>query len=379
MSRFDHQFRALLDQASAGGNLRRLRVTERLGPRLSRRDGHEMIDFSSNDYLGLSFAPALRERAAQWARDHGAGSGASRLVGGTLPLHARIEARMAAFKRREACLLFASGWQANVAVLAALLKPHDLLFTDRLNHASLHAGIMAAGAREIRFRHNDINHLAELLERHRGHAARRFILAETVYSMDGDMAEVGALAALAARHDAFLYLDEAHATGILGEQGRGLAPAEADLVMGTFSKALGGFGAYVAGSQTLIDYLVQVCSGFIHTTAPPPAQLGAIDAALDLVPGMDAERSHVAALAARLRAGLRGLGHETGPGASQIVPLIAGDAPAALALAARLEAAGILGVAIRPPTVPAGSARIRFALTAGHTEADVDAVLAAMA
>ncbi len=376
MSRLDEYFRAQL--AQAGANRRTLRPTDRIAPARARRDGHTLIDFSSNDYLGLSLAPALRDRAAQWAQSHGAGSAASRLVGGTLPLHTQIESRMAAFKQREACLIFASGWQANVGVLAALLKPEDLVFTDRLNHASLHVGIKAAGAREIRFRHNDMDHLATQLDHHRESQSRRFIIAETVYSMDGDAADTTALAALATQHNAFLYLDEAHATGVLGEQGRGLAPASTDLVMGTFSKALGGFGAYIAGSQPLIDYLIQCCSGFIHTTAPPPAQLGAIDAALDLVPTMNTERTHLTAMATRLRTGLHELGHETGPSTTQIVPLILGDAETALTTAARLESAGILVVAIRPPTVPQGSARIRFAVTAAHTESDIDAVLNAL-
>ncbi len=378
MSRFDAAFTTELTQIAARGGVRRLRGLMRIAPALIRRDGRDLLDFSSNDYLALSFAPELRQRAAQWALDYGAGSGASRLVGGTLELHERVEAKLAAFKRHEAGLVFASGWQTNVSVLAALLARDDLVFTDRLIHASLHHGIKAAGAREIRFRHNELNHLESLLAAHQGKPGRRFIITESVFSMDGDRADVAAIGALAQRFDAFFYLDEAHATGALGEQGRGLADASVDLAMGTFSKALGGFGAYVAGSKTLIDYLIHVCSGFIHTTAPPPAVLGAIDAALDLVPAMDAERAYLQTLGSKLRAGLANLGIEYGPSTTQIVPLIFGAAETTLKIAAGLEDRGILGIAIRPPTVPEGSSRIRIALTSAHSTQDVDHLLTAL-
>jgi 8-amino-7-oxononanoate synthase len=199
--------------------------------------------------------------------------------------------------------------------------------------------------------------------------------------MDGDRADVARLADIAERHDAALYVDEAHATGVLGPEGRGLTalvPGRIDLVMGTFSKALGGFGAYIAGSRVLIDYLTNAASGFVFTTAPPPAVLGAIDAALDLVPTMDAERAHLAALGDRLRTGLAHFGLDHGDSSTQIVPAVIGAEDEAMALSARLEAAGFLASAIRPPTVPPGTSRLRLALRAGHTEADVDALLAAI-
>jgi 8-amino-7-oxononanoate synthase len=205
---------------------------------------------------------------------------------------------------------------------------------------------------------------------------------ESVFSMDGDQADLPALHLLAARYNAFVYLDEAHATGVLGPSGMGLSgtvPGGVDLAMGTFSKALGGFGAYVAGSRALCDWLINRASGFIHTTALPPPVLGAIDAALDLVPGMDAERSHLHAQAARLRAALAGLGIDHGLSTTQIVPAIMGEARVALDLAARLRAGGIFAVAIRPPTVPEGGSRLRLAVTAAHGAADVDRLIAALA
>jgi len=346
------------------------------------RGGRTLIDFSSNDYLGLAGHPLLAERAGEWAARLGAGASASRLVTGTLDAHLAVEARVAAFKGTEAALLFASGWQANATVIPALLAaaPGAAVFTDRLIHASMHAGCAAAGTRQHRFRHNDLAHLAELLDTHGKQAPARLILVESVYSMDGDRADIAALAALAREHDAFLYVDEAHATGVLGPQGKGLCAelAGVGLVMGTFSKAFGGFGAYVAGSGALRDWLVNAASGFIFSTAPPPAVLGAIDAALDLVPAMDAERAHLANLGNRLRAGLGRLGYDTAGSTTQIVPAIIGTEEAALAASARLAEAGLLAAAIRPPTVAKGTSRLRLALRADHAEADIDALLEAL-
>jgi 8-amino-7-oxononanoate synthase len=264
---------------------------------------------------------------------------------------------------------------------AAAREAPPLVFADRLVHASLHHGCNAAGLRQVRFRHNDLDHLEALLEERSAEPGRRFILTESVFSMDGDQADVGRLVEIAERWGAFLYLDEAHATGVIGPHGMGLAglaPGRIDLVMGTFSKALGSFGAYVAGSQSLIDFLVNACSGFIYTTAPPPPVLGAIEAALELVPGMDAERAHLQGLAARLRRSLAGFGIDTLASTTQIVPAVVGGEAETLQAARRLEAAGFLAVAIRPPTVPKGSSRIRFALSAAHTEGDIEALIAAV-
>ena len=385
MSRFDPVFEEALARAEAGRRRRRLRPVEPLDGGRVRIDGRELIDVSSNDYLGLSRHPALIERVRDWTELHGAGAGASRLVRGSFDPHAAIEARLAQLKGTEAALLFSSGWQANAAILPALFDAGEgpaLVFADRLVHASLHHGCRAAGVRQIRFRHNDLDHLEELLSARAGEPGRRFILTESIFSMDGDRADVVRLAAIAKRHDAFLYLDEAHATGVVGPRGMGLAglaPGGVDLIMGTFSKALGSFGAYVAGSRSLCDFLVNACSGFIYTTALPPPVLGAIDAALELAPGMDAERAHLAALGVRLRAGLADLGVDTGGSTTQIVPAMVGGEAEALDLAQRLEAEGVLAVAIRPPTVPKGSSRIRFALSAVHGVADIEQILEVMA
>jgi len=378
-SRFAEALRAIEDR----GQLRRLQPMQLAPQGRLLRDGGEFLDFSSNDYLGLSRHPLLIERASAWAAEMGAGAGASRLVTGTSSAHLAVEAKIAAFKGTEAALLFASGWQANAAVIPALVKaaPGAAVFTDRLIHASLHQGCAAAGVRQIRFRHNDLDDLETLLASKGKDAPARIIVTESVFSMDGDRADMQRLAAIARAHDAFLFVDEAHATGVLGPGGAGLSatvPGSVDLVMGTFSKALGGFGAYVAGSRLLCDYLINACGGFIFSTAPPPAVLGAIDAALDLVPSMDAERRHLADLAERLRSGLREIDLDTGPSTTQIVPAIVGEARTALELSRKLADRGIVAAAIRPPTVPNGTSRLRLALRASQETGDIERLLAAI-
>jgi len=370
-----------LDRLEGLDQVRSLVATRMTAPARLERQGRDLIDFSSNDYLGLAGHPLLAERSAEWATRYGSGSGASRLVTGTFPEHLAIEERIARFKGAEAALLFPSGWQLNAAVLAALLKaaPGTLLFTDRLIHGSLHAG--AGAHRQIRFRHNDLDHLEELLAEHADRDSPRLIVTESVFSMDGDRADLERLARIAGQHDAFLYLDEAHATGVLGPGGAGLShgiAGKVDLVMGTFSKAMGCFGGYVAGSRLLIDYLINACGGFIFSTAPPPAMLGAIDAALDLVPSMEEERARLQDHAAYLRSRLAENRIDTGASSTQIVPVVVGESGQALALSAALAAEGLLASAIRPPTVPQGTSRLRIALRASHTRGDVDQLVRAL-
>ncbi|OUJ14445.1 aminotransferase class I/II-fold pyridoxal phosphate-dependent enzyme [Acetobacter sp. DsW_063] len=383
MTRFDPLFQDALARLGGESRRRRLRAFSPVsgGVRFNAAN-QQVVDFSSNDYLGLASHPVLVERACEWAARYGAGTGASRLVTGTMFLHEQVEARVAALKGAEAALLFASGWQANASLVPALARlsveqvgAPPLVFTDRLNHASLHQGCAAAGVRQIRFRHNDLGHLETLLEARREVSGLRIILTESVFSMDGDRADVPALAALAERFGAFLCLDEAHATGVLGSGGAGLsslAPGGVHLIMGTFSKALGGMGAYIAGSRALCDWLLNSASGFIYSTAMPPAVLGAADAALELLPSLDDQRRRVADHGVLLRDGLIRAGFSTGESSTQIVPVMIGSAADALSVAQTLEGEGLLAVAIRPPTVPDGQSRLRVALSAAHSEQMVE-------
>lgn len=386
MHDFEDGWRHCLDGLERTGRRRRLRPVDRQADGGLAVEGRPVLDFSSNDYLGLARHPALIARARAFAERWGAGAGASRLVCGNLLPFLDIEEKLARGKQAEAALVFVSGFQANASILPALfdvkvLGAEPLVYCDRLNHASLIQGCLAAGVRQIRFRHNDLGHLAQLLAQHQGEKRPRFIVTETVFSMDGDRVDLAGLLALAERYGAFLYLDEAHATGVLGEGGFGLAKGLAGprcLVMGTFSKALGGFGAYAACSRLLRDYLINRCPGLIYATALPPAVLGAMEAALDLLPTLDGARARLAASAERFRIAMAAAGLDTGGSSTQIVPVMLGPEERALGLARALEEEGLLGVAIRPPTVPPGSSRIRFAFSARHTDDQVDRLIEAM-
>jgi 8-amino-7-oxononanoate synthase len=372
----DELAEARLSELAEAGRLRRLRRYRREGAHLVTPEGMRLVDFSGNDYLGLSRHPELIARARDWTERYGAGAGASRLVTGTLDAYVAVEERLAAFKGTEAALVFNAGFQANASILPALaeLFGETLIYADRLNHASLHQGVAVAGLRQQRFRHNDLGHLRTLLLRDKSKSGRRLIVTESVFSMDGDRAPLAELVALADEFSAHLYVDEAHATGVLGPQGRGLTtqhPGRIDIVMGTLGKALGGFGAYVAGSRKLIEFLINRCAGFIYSTALPPSVFGALDAALDLVPAMDSERARVRDHAERFRQAAKQRNFSTSASDTQIVPLLIGGNDATLAAQAQLESQGLLGIAIRPPTVPEGEARLRLSFSAGHSDADV--------
>jgi 8-amino-7-oxononanoate synthase len=383
MGRSERRYATHLEARAREGLKRGLVGVQATNTRGLRVDGKTYVNLASNDYLALRFHPTLIKRARAWATAYGTGAGASRLVTGNLSLFEPLEAKVARLKGKPAALILASGFQANAATLHALLDRtvlgvEPLVFADRLNHASMHFGCAATGVRQLRYRHGDAAHLEELLSHYEEDERPKFILTESVFSMDGDVAPLAEIAGLARAHGAFLIVDDAHATGILGEGGCGLSEG-ADFVIGTFSKALGGFGAYIACTELVRDYLVNRCVGLIYSTALPPPVLGAIDAALDLVPGMSGARAHVAALAARFREGARALGYDTGVSTTQIVPLIVGEADAALALSARVRDAGFWATAIRPPTVPQATARLRLAFNASHGEADVDRLLHVLA
>ena len=334
-----------------------------------RIEGRKVVNFCSNDYLGLSKHPLLIKRAVEFAERYGAGATASRLICGTYDCFQAVEKKLAALKGTETALILNSGFQANVSILPALADRQTLILSDQLNHSSIIQGVLLSRCHVIQFRHNDLAHLEKLLKKNMDKGfSRRMIVTESVFSMDGDQSDIGRLVGLARTFDALLVVDEAHATGVLGTKGMGLCCGKGvDLTIGTFGKACGSFGAYAACSRKLRDYLVNCCAGFIYSTAMPPSVIGSIDAALDLIPGMGEERKELHAKADFLRSRLQNMGWQTGASNTQIIPVMVGGEMEALALSNHLKSKGVLATAIRPPTVPEGQSRIRLALSAHHT------------
>jgi 8-amino-7-oxononanoate synthase len=336
-----------------------------------------MLNFCSNDYLGLSMHPLLKERSIEFIQKYGSGSTASRLICGNYDIFEQVENKLAQLKQVEASLVLSSGFQANISVIPALADQNSLILSDQFNHNSLIMGSRLARCKVKVYRHNDLTHLEQLLLENMDHGfSRIFIVTESVFSMDGDMADMHALVALSKKFNAFLIVDDAHATGVFGHQGMGLTCGlNIDLIIGTFGKAGGSFGAYLACSKKLRDYMINCCSGLIYTTALPPSVLGAIDAALDLIPAMDAQRKTLQANAEYLRQSLHKMGWHTGSSSTQIIPIMIGKAVDALELSKWLEENGILISAIRPPTVPEGASRIRLSLSALHTRKHIDQLI----
>lgn len=356
-----------LARLEAGALRRRLRPTARAAGAVLERDGQRLISFSCNDYLNLSTHPAVIDAAIDAARRHGAGAGASRLVTGDHPLYCALEARLAALKQTEDAVVFGSGFLANTGIIPALMAREDAIFVDELAHACIWAGARLSGAALHVFRHNDLAHLAELLAAHRQAARHAMVVTDGVFSMDGDLAPVGEMLALSKAHDAWLMTDDAHGIGVINE-GRGSAHGhDVPLQMGTLSKAVGSYGGYLCASHVVCELIRNRARSFVYTTGLPPAVIGASIAALDLIATDPAMCAAPLAHARRFCAAL-GLP----PAESPIVPLLLGTAERALAAQAVLEAAGFLVAAIRPPTVPEGTARLRFAFTACHAPDDID-------
>jgi len=360
---------------------RSLLPTEQGAEPIAYRGGRRLVNLSSNNYLGLAGDPRLTCAAAR-ALARGAGAGSSRLVAGHDPAVQACEEKLAAFKGCEAALVVGSGYLANVGVICALADRESEIFSDRLNHASIVDGVRLSDARAKRYRHRDLDQLEALLDGSK--AARKLIVTDTVFSMDGDTAPLAGLVELKHRYDAALLIDDAHGGGVFGAHGEGYAHAlalaqEVDLTIGTFSKAFGAYGAYVAAGRAFIDQLVSTCRTLIYSTALPPAVIGTIDTAIDLVAEADERRSALEAKTTRFRTRLQELGFDSGDSSTQIVPAIVGSSERALELARALEERGVLAVAIRPPTVPEGKARIRFSLMATHADEDLELALEALA
>jgi 8-amino-7-oxononanoate synthase len=352
---------AKLDALGRRSLRRRLTPTAREDGVFVVRDGRRLISFSCNDYLGLSQDPRVKAAAQAAIARYGAGSGASRLVTGDYPLLSELETRLAHYKGTEAALVFGSGYLANLGVIPALAGPDDLILLDELAHACMVSGARLSRARVLTYRHNDLEDLAEKLAAARGGAARALVLTERVFSMDGDRAPLATLLPLAARHDAWTLVDDAHGLGVVAPEG------QAPLELGTLSKALGAYGGYLCAAAPVIELLKSRARSFVYATGLPPAAAGAALAALDILEREPQRAARPLILARRLTAAL-GLA----PAESAIVPILVGEAARALHLSDALARRGFLAVAIRPPTVPNGQARLRIALSAAHSEGQVD-------
>ncbi len=379
----DRAFRSELLAIEAAKRLRTLRPIAAVEGTTLTREGCSAINFSGNDYLGLSQDPALKAAATEAIAKWGTGSGASRLISGNLALHEALEAEIAEWKGTAAALLFNSGYHANIGAIPALAEAGDAVLSDALNHASLIDGIRLSRAAVEVFVHCDMESLETALKK-TARARRRLIVTESVFSMDGDCTPLLALFDLAERYDAWIYLDEAHAVGVLGPQGVGLVGKEKIPIdrrhrliqMGTLGKALGSFGAYIAGSRALCDYLVNRARSFIFTTALPPAAIAAAHAAIGLI-RRDSSRQD--RLWENLRTLHRALTPQLPLPQSAIVPVILGDETQALSASRELEKAGYFVQAIRPPTVPPGTSRLRIALSAMHRETEIQSLAQAIA
>ena len=339
-------------------------------------NGRKMFNFCSNDYLGLATHPLLKQRSIEYTRRYGAGSTASRLVCGNFDCFDDLEDKLARLTGNESALVFNSGFQANVSLLPALADSDTLILSDYLNHNSIIQGCKLSRCYVNTFHHNDLDHLEDLLKASAGSHSRNFIVTESIFSMDGDVCDIDTLILLSEKYHSILVVDEAHATGVIGKNGMGVSSGKnVELVMGTFSKGMGSFGAYISSSSMIRDYLINFCNGLIYTTALPPAVIGSIDAALELIPVMNKERNELMANSDKLRNGLKEMGYDTGNSTTHIIPVIIGDEKEALSLSAWLEENSVLATTFRPPTVPRGQSRIRVALTATHNEKHVALLL----
>ena len=386
MAELDATLRDELAAIAAADRYRHRRVVEIIdlaAPTRVRVDGRECINFCSNDYLGLAAHADVRHAMNAAVERHGAGSGAAHLVTGHSPEHHALEEELAAFIGRERALLFSTGYMANLGIASALLSRTDAVFEDRLNHASLLDAGLASGARFTRYAHNDITALHAKLGT--SSATRKLVMTDGVFSMDGDCAPLAELALACTQHGAHLMVDDAHGFGVLGAQGQGsvhaagLSVHQVPIYMATLGKAAGVSGAFVAGSEALIETLIQKARTYIYTTATPPAVAAATRAALRLIQRDSWRREHLQALIARFRNGATQLGLQLMNSSTAIQPIVLGEAAHALAASDALLERGLLVTAIRPPTVPSGTARLRVTLSAAHSETQVDQLLDALA
>ena len=374
---FDGFFEEELKRISSLGRRRKVEAMRHVNAVEVEIEGEQLVSFASNSYLGLHVHDEMKSASSIAVSDAGTSSGASRLISGSLGLTHELEVATARWKGSDSALVFNTGYQANISLLQCLLDKKTLVLADRLIHASLIDGVKLSGAVMMRYAHNDMSALEDLLLRYAPKYDKIMLISETVFSMDGDLASLADLADLAEAYEAFLYLDDAHGAGVYGSRGQG--PAECisgrvDVLMGTYSKGLGSFGAYACVSDLLREYLINTSRGFIFTTALPPAVLGANLKALDLVQSTEAEglRQSLRKNALDLRAFFRQCSLSVLGDDSPIIPIVVGDEARAMDLSASLRKAGFLVPAIRPPTVPQGECRLRLTLSAKHEKSQID-------
>ena len=378
-SRVGGMFRERLDDIKARNLYRRLRTVESAQGPWVKLEGRRVLNLCSNNYLGLAGHPAVIEAGARAMAEWGCGSGASRSICGNMAVHELLERRIAALKGTESALLYTSGYTANLGIISALVGKEDYVFSDELNHASLIDGCRLSQAKVTVFPHSDLDQLEQALRRtcERFPGGRRLIVVDGVFSMDGDLAPVTEITGLAEKFDSLLMVDEAHATGVLGPGGRGLVASlglekRVPVLMGTLSKALGSFGGFAAGNRELTEFLVNTSRSFIFTTGLPPASAACALAALDVLEQDTSLPFKVQENGAFLRQRLNTIGFNTLKSQTQIIPVVVGEAAGAVGMSQLLLERGVLATAIRPPTVPQGTSRIRATVMATHTRADLE-------
>lgn len=366
-------------QLADKGLLRNLRTLEGSQGREIIIDGKKVLNFCSNNYLGLADDPRIKEAAIESIRQHGFGAGASRLVCGNFLSHTALENKMAQLKKTERCLLFNSGYTANVGIISSMYGRDDIIFSDKLNHASILDGILLSGAEYKRFNHADTESLEAMLKGSLP-TRRKLIVTDSVFSMDGDLAPLPKIVALAKKYGASVMVDEAHGFGVLGKDGCGAVEhfgleGQIDIQMGTFSKAAGSFGAYCCGSNAVIDFLINKARSFIYTTGLPPAFADASLKAVEMIESQPQRRAKLWENTHFIRESLKKLGFDTLKSQTPIVPIVVKDAALCVEFSKRLFEAGIFVSAIRPPTVPANTARLRLTLMATHTREDLESLV----
>lgn len=375
LSHIDKEIEALKQK----GIYRELRYIEGNQSALIRIDGRDCINLCSNNYLGLTTNPTLKKASIEAISRYGCGSGASRLIVGSLRLHKELELRLARFKRKERALLFNSGYVANLGIITALAGRDDIVFCDRLNHASIIDAVILSRAELKRYPHKDMQALEEML-RDSGSYRRRIIITDTVFSMDGDIAPLGDIVELARRYDALIVIDEAHATGVFGSEGRGVAEHlgledDIEIHMGTLSKALGGFGAYIVSDDNVIEYLINKSRPFIYTTSLPPSVVASSISAVDIVEKNGHLRKQLWRNVNLFKRGLIDLGFNIMETQSQIIPIFVGEINPTVEMSRRLFENGVFIQAIRPPTVPPHKCRLRATVMATHTRQHLEYAL----